>query len=168
MALKLLLSLIVATSLLPQDKPASTPITNLIECVTAKSCKNGVESTVNWADFAAPVVLFKNAESSFSVRSNSKGGLSIWITPAGSSRPSRLIAVDNNGLLLSAELGPQPGEKFPMRMTPEQTAEKRKLRQAYHVGQESPKIETFGGEHKAMWQKQADEALAAIARIMAR
>ena len=33
--------------------------------------------------------------------------------------------------VLSAELGHQPGENFPMRMTPEQTAQQRELRKAY-------------------------------------
>ena len=126
------------------------------------------ESTTSWADMGGiPVLVFKDDQDSLALSSRD-GELTIFVIKAGERRPSRMISVAAKGHVVSAQLGPQPGENFPMRMTPEQTTEWRKLRKSYRSAEKASQLGTWGEEFKAGWQLEADQALAAIARVMAR
>ena len=61
-----------------------------------------------------------------------------------------------------------PSTNFPMRMTPEQTAQKRELRKAYRSSEKVSQLTvgTWGEQHKSFWQEQANAAVAAIRRLM--
>lgn len=159
-----------------QTKPTA-PLDGLIACVKAKACKNAVPSTISWADYGAEVMTVADGAVSYSLGvPRYEDSLTIWPTPKGERRPDRIISVGAHGRVLEAELGPQPGEpKFPMRMTPEQAAERRKFRRAYrsseadsNPGPGRSKIGTWGDEHRTYWQEQADQALAAIQRTISK
>ena len=146
-----------------QDKPA-TPVSDLIECVRNKNCKNTTPSTIGWADMGGiSVQTFTDGKSSYALAIARDGSLNIYVTLPGESKAGRLINLGSHGRVLSAELGHQPGENFPMRMTPEQTAQQRELRKAYR-SIEKASVGTWGEQHKSFWQEQADAAVAAIRR----
>jgi hypothetical protein len=161
----LLVALTVSTS--TQDK-SPTPVSEIIECVQRKACKNATPSKMTWADMAGiSVQTFTDGGSLYALAVAGDGSLNIYVTLPGERTAGRLINLGFHGRVLSATLGYQPGENLPMRMTPEQTAQQRELRKAYRSS-EKASVGTWGEQHKSFWQEQANAAVAAIRRQMER
>jgi len=158
---------LLALTVSAQDK-STTPVSDIFDCVRQKTCKNATPSTTVWADMGGiSVQTFTDGKSSYALAIARDGSLNIYVTLPGETKAGRLINLGGNGRVLSAELGRQPGENFPMQKTPEQTAQQRELRKAYRSS-EKASAGTWGEQHKSFWQEQADAAVAAIRRQMAR
>ena len=152
----------VAAILAAQDK-SPTPVGKIFTCMQASNCPNTKKSAVTWYDVVGiSVVEFVENGQTYSLASGREQSISIWITLQKESRPSRLITIGTDGKVISAELStPTPGRVAPHRLTREQSAQWRLDMRAL-----SPL--TGGEEFRTFWQDQADGALAAIARVMAR
>ena len=89
------------------------------------------------------------------------------LTLPGDARPSRLLTLDVAGRLLSAELGPLPGDRAPQRMSAEESAAWRRAHKVYQSAEHPvARGAGTGEEFKPFWQPQAEQALAAIRRQM--
>jgi len=158
----------LATGLV-QAKPAA-PLADIVACVKASACKNAKPSTMSWADMGGIAVqVFTDGQSTYALALSRDDSLNIWVTNGAEQRAGRLIILGSHGRVTDAELGRQPGESFPMRMTPEQRAQWRELRKAYSTGNPSiAGLGPVGEKYKTYWQEQADTALAAIRRQLAK
>ena len=155
---------LVALTVSTQDR-SPTSVSDIIECVQRKTCKNATSTTMMWADFWVLAQTFTDGESSYALAVARDGSLNIYVTLPGERNAGRVVNLGSHGRVLSAELGHQPGENFPLRMTPEQTAQQRELRKAYRSS-EKASVGTWGEQHKSFWQEQANAAVAAIRRQM--
>ena len=146
-----------------QDKPVGPPVSfkDILTCVQANKCKNMTKSSLNWYDLVGiPVMTFKSEGWTYGFRSdpsNELPGLRIYLTEPGSRRPSHSLTLDVTGRLFQAELGPQPGDSGPTRMSPEERAAWPRK----HKVIDSPSL---GNEFRPYWQKLADQALDAVRR----
>ena len=150
-----------------QTKP-EVPVSAIIACAGAMNCKNMKSSSLNWFDqVGIPVLAFNDASGGYAIRTSRDGGLSIWITEAGQGRPSQLVTLRENGEVWSGELGPQPGERGPSRMTPEEFAKWQQVHKVFTSrDRRPPDWKGYTEEFLPFWQEQAAKALAAIRRTI--
>jgi len=164
-----MLVLILFLAALTGAAQAPTPLfADIVACADARTCKNMQPETTNWYDVVRiPVLTFTDGESGFSIAAPRTGGLSVWIRMPGESRPSRLLTLSADNHILSAELGPMPGDSSPRQRTPAETEAWRSNHKAYSSGESSSRA-PVGQEFKAFWEEQAKQAMAAIRRQMAK
>ena len=145
---------------------ATVTVGAVIDCVKAGTCRGMKAGSVNWFDQVnIPVFTFAEGEYTYALRAGRDGSLSIWITPPGSRVPNSLLSVGLDGKVLSGELGPQPGDRAPQRMTPEESEKWRQAHRAFFVRRGSNEV--VGEEHRPYWETEATRALAAIRRQFA-
>ena len=168
---------LVALALLPpsaagQEKSASpVPFAQILACVTASNCKNMTRGRVQWADMGGSGLVFEDGGWKYGLAlSGAKDkprNLTILLTPPGEKSPAQHLTLDATGQLLSGELRFEPGTK-PAYSAEERDA-RRKARKAFSaVDWGYPGGEPHGDEFKPFWQKQADQALAAIRRTVSK
>ena len=152
-----------------QDKPAAA-LKQIVDCVRAGACPNMTPAQIHWYDSVnIPVLTFKDGDSGFSIAASRQGGLSVWMTMPGESRPSRLLALSADDHVLSAELGPMPGDRSPqVRMTPAEMETWARPHKAFNAGESTSHMPASGQEFKAFGDEQAKQAMAAIRRQVGR
>jgi hypothetical protein len=162
---RLLVCCCLALSAFAQDKPP-VPFDAVLACVTVQKCANMKASGIHWFDQVnIPVVTFKDGDYAYALRA-SRDGISIWITPPNWSRPEGLVTIGSDEKVVSGELGPQPGDRGPQRMTPQEFEQWRKVHRVFST--RGPGGDVWGEENRAYWQGEADRALAAIRRQLAK
>jgi len=153
-----------------QEKPAIS-FDAILACVKAGNCRNMTPGRLNWFDQVnIPVIDFRDDSGAYGLAiSRLDGALSIWITPPGETKPSRLLSVWPEDTVLSAELGPMPGDTSPtQRKTPEETAQSRLKHKAFLSPKLNRPFGSWGEEFRPFWEAQAAQALAAIRRQMSK
>jgi len=166
----LALAFIVTIAGFSQEKPAIS-FDAILACVKAGNCRNMTPGRLNWFDQVnIPVIGFTDDSGAYGLAlSRRDGSLSIWITPPGETRPSRLLSVLPEDTVLNGELGPMTGDiPPPMRMSPEETAQSRIKHKAFLSPKKGMvlggKVVEWGEEFRPFWETQTSQALAAIRR----
>jgi hypothetical protein len=158
--------LLAGALLAAQNKPTVT-VAGIEACAKALNCKNMKQSSLSWYDQVdIRVVEFSEEGQKYALAAGQRG-LSIWIALKSESRPSRVLSVDVDGKVVSAsQFALPPGGRWPRQLTPEESAKLNKDRRALipAMGNRGP----IGEEYRAAWQDEADRALAAIHRQLAK
>jgi hypothetical protein len=175
--MRFVLAIVLLSIGLAQDKPAvpSVPFKDIIACVQAANCKNMTPARVSvWADVGPPMgmVFHDNGwkyELSLSGRVGQPRDLSIMTTAPGETRPGQLITIDADGKVVDAALARLPGEPAAAgRRAPGEIEAEWKRRKSFVAEPRWSRGGTLGEEFREFWEKQADQALAAIARALNR
>lgn len=163
---------IAATSVGPQDKPnvSAVPFAQIVECVAAANCKNMTPAKMSqWSDAVGFTgLVFDDSGWKYELfltgPRNKARDVSIMLSAPGEQSASQLLTLDSTGELVSAELRAEPSGAFRTQMTAEQLADRQQARRAFVSASRWPRSGTLGEEFKPFWQKQVDQALAAIRR----
>jgi len=168
--MRVVLVVVFVANAFAQDKPAApaVPFKDIAACVQASNCKNMTSGTINWFDvIGIPALTFTEGEWTYALsfdpggRMNRPARVYIRLKPQDSRGFTHSLALDLNGQLASAELGPQPGEMVPSRTSYE---EWKATHKAFATAVFHPSGAASGEEYKPFWQPLADQALAAIKR----
>ena len=159
--------ILVALLAASQEKPATpaVPFDAIVACVKAGNCRNMTPGRLNWFDQVnIPVIGFKDDSGGYGLAiSRLDGALSIWITPPGETKPSRLLSVWPEDTVLTGELGPMPGDLSPtQRRSPEEIAQSRLKHKAFLSPKLNRPFGSWGEEFRTFWEDQAAKALARL------
>ena len=173
MRISAIFALLISVSV-GQDKPA-VPFGDIVSCVRAGACKNMTAGTINWFDVVRiPVLTFKDDGWTYALRYDPErptglpATLAIFLTPPNETQPTQSVTLDLKGELVRGSLGPQPGERVPADTRNGGLQASLLLHKNFAAAGWYPSGEVIGAEFKPMWQKSADQGLAAIARVLTR
>jgi hypothetical protein len=156
----------VAGPVAGQERVA-VPVGDILACAEALNCRNMKRSALNWYDQVnIPVVTFSEDGQSFALR-RGRDGLSVWLSLKGESRPSRLLTIGDDGRVVSAEQFVAHTGRWPRQLTREESAKRNQDTRAL-LPARPPRRDAIGEEFRPFWQTEADRALAAIRRQVAR
>jgi hypothetical protein len=167
---KRILIVVIAASLTGAAQAPAAPFADIVACASARTCKNMQPATMSWFDMVGiPVLTFTDGESRFAIAAPRQGRLSVWITMPGEMQASRTLTLGSEDKVLSASLGPMPGDgRAPESRTPTQFDAWVVTHKAFNSGESGSGTPAWGQEFKTFWEDQAKQAMVAIRRQIAK